>query len=84
MKAPERPCRGCGTLIPAQPSSRGRPRQFCTAECRPSFHYERERERLEVERRAAWERARYRLDLRRFGKRKADQFAKERAERRKQ
>ncbi len=79
-KAPERPCRSCGVTIPAQASGPGRPREFCSTECRRSFHYDRERERLVAERREAWERTRYRLNVQHFGKRKADQLARARAE----
>lgn len=63
-KAPERPCRGCETPIPAQPSGPGRPREFCSIECRRSFHHARERERQLAEQRKEWERNHYELDVR--------------------
>ena len=81
-KAPERPCRSCGTTIPAQPSGPGRPREFCSIRCRRSFHHGQERERELAEQREEWERNRYGLDRRYYGKAKADQLAKKRAERR--
>lgn len=80
QKAPERPCRSCSAPIPAQPSGPGRPREFCSTECRRSFHYDREREREEAARQEAWERTRYRLDVQYHGKRRADQLARKRAE----
>lgn len=82
MKADKRPCRGCGSAIPAQPSGPGRPREFCSDDCRGRFHYTRVRERREAGRREARERALYEFDLRVFGKRAADRSARERAERR--
>lgn len=82
MKAAERPCRSCGNLIPAQPSGPGRPKVFCSARCRRSWHYDRERERELEAQRFEWERNRYELEKRHYGKREADRRAKERAERR--
>jgi hypothetical protein len=59
VKAPERPCKGCGATIPAQPSGPGRPRLFCSRACRRDFYLgqervERERERAE-ERERRWQ-----------------------------
>ena len=76
-----RVCRNCEAPLPAQ-SGRGRPRIYCSPECRRSWNYDRERERLEAERREAWERARYRLDVQHYGKREADRRAREREARR--
>jgi hypothetical protein len=67
-------------VLPAQPSGPGRPREFCSDDCRGRWHYTRTRERREAERREARERARYEFDLRVFGKRHADRAARERAE----
>ena len=77
----ERTCQNCGDPIPPS-GGPGRPRVYCSTGCRRSWNYGRRRERVEAERRAAWERARYRLDVRHFGKREADRRARRLAERR--
>ena len=79
MKADERPCRQCERTMPAQASGPGRPREFCSPECRFSWHYDRRRERLDAARWEEREAALYEFDLRVFGKRAADDGAKERA-----
>ncbi|CAN5873679.1 hypothetical protein BH23ACT5_BH23ACT5_09860 [soil metagenome] len=78
LKAAERRCRGCGTLIPAQPSGPGRPREFCSQPCRRSWHHDRERERERAAQAEVGERNRYARDLRYYGKRAADRLARAR------
>jgi hypothetical protein len=43
MKAPERLCKWCDSVMPEQPSTPGRPKQFCSKSCRRSWHYGREK-----------------------------------------
>jgi hypothetical protein len=78
MKAPERSCRGCGTPIPAQPSGPGRPREFCTRDCRSGYHRRKEQAEIERERREARERDLFKIDERFYGVREAKRRAKER------
>ena len=42
VKAPERPCKWCDEVMPEQPSSPGRPKEFCSKHCRRAWHYGRE------------------------------------------
>jgi len=78
LKAPARECRGCGGEIPAQPSAPGRPREFCTRDCRSGYHRRKERAEIERERREARERDLFELDVRWYGIREARRRAKER------
>ena len=80
LKAPARECRGCGVEIPPQPHGPGRPREFCTRRCRRDFHHRREQAEIEHERVERERAARYELEKRWWGKRRADQLAKEREE----
>ena len=86
-KAPERPCKGCGATIPAQPASPGRPRQFCSRSCRRDYFHQREKDELERERaeRGAqqWELERFRTDQWQHGTREAERRARQRAKLRK-
>jgi hypothetical protein len=45
LKAEARDCRGCGASIPEQPSGPGRPREFCTRDCRSQYPGARSRPR---------------------------------------
>jgi hypothetical protein len=82
MKAPAKPCRGCGTDIPEQPSSAGRPREFCTRRCRRDFHHAQEQASIERERVEEKERLTLEHESRVYGPRQAKRWAKERARRR--
>jgi hypothetical protein len=81
LKAPARRCRYCGAEIPAQPSSPGRPRAYCSRRCSRDWHtlkehYERERdadERSEADY--------YQMTRAWYGKRECDRLARERAKR---
>jgi hypothetical protein len=79
LKAPERPCRGCGANHPRSALWPGSPRQFCARQCRRD-HYHR-LERAEIERQRAEERERrlYEYCVQVWGKRKADQWRREKA-----
>jgi hypothetical protein len=81
LKAPATRCRYCGTEMPAQPSSPGRPQIYCSRRCRRAWHvlketYEKEREAEEVH-----EREYYAATRRWWDKRTCDKRARERAER---
>jgi hypothetical protein len=78
-KAGESRCRGCETVIPAQPSGPGRPRVFCSVSCRRHYFHAREQAAIVAERQEQAERSRYELDMRFHGKREADRRARERA-----
>jgi hypothetical protein len=78
LKAPTRLCRYCGDEIPAQPSSPGRPRAFCSRRCSRGWHglkerYEREREADERS-----EADYYQMTRAWYGKRECDRLARER------
>jgi hypothetical protein len=79
LKAPERPCRRCGGAIPAQPSGPGRPRVFCSRDCRRAYYYEQEQAAVEAQRDAETEARRYEYERYHYGKRAADQMARDRA-----
>jgi hypothetical protein len=80
LKAPERPCRGCEAMIPAQASGPGRPREFHSRDCRRSYYHRVEQAAVERERAEAEERRRYESDVRYYGKRAAKRMAREREE----
>jgi hypothetical protein len=86
LKAPERPCRNCKALIPAQPRGPGRPREFCSRSCRRDFYHRQERDELEAERAAEraerLERERFERDVWYHGKREAKKRARQRAKER--
>jgi hypothetical protein len=72
FKAPAQLCRYCGTKMPPQPNSRGRPRSFCKARCRRDWHILKERferERATDEQREQWN---YERDWGWYGRRVAD------------
>jgi endogenous inhibitor of DNA gyrase (YacG/DUF329 family) len=78
LKAPPRPCRFCGTEIPEQPSSPGRPRAFCSRKCSRRWHglkehYEREREKEQ-----GVERGQHEWEKRLHGEKRADSLARKR------
>jgi hypothetical protein len=77
IKAPAQLCRYCGDEMPAQPSTPGRPRQFCTRRCGRAWHILKER----FERAHAAEEKReqneYEQDWRWYGKRAADKARRE-------
>jgi hypothetical protein len=79
LKAPATRCRYCGTEMPAQPSSPGRPRTYCSRRCRRAWHvlkeaYEREREAEEK-----GEANYYQMTRGWYNKRECDRLARERA-----
>lgn len=78
MTEPDRRCRQCGADLPPRKPGPGRPRVYCSRECSRTWHYARESERLEAERRVNWETARYEADRRIYGKREADRRRRER------
>ncbi len=81
LKALERPCRECGTTMPAQPSGPGRPKEFCGFRCRRTWHSRQERAAEQRARDEEKERHRFETDLRFYGVREARRRARERAER---
>jgi hypothetical protein len=78
LKAPERPCKGCGAMIPAQPPGPGRPRLFHSRECRRNFYHRQEMDEISRERREADEKRRYENDVYNYGVREARRRARER------
>lgn len=83
LKAPERPCKGCDAMIPAQARTPGRPRQFCSRSCRRAYFHRLEKEELEreqaAERAEQWERNTFKTDVWHHGTREAKRRAKLRA-----
>lgn len=79
LKAHVRICRGCRTTIPEQPSSPGRPKEFCTRRCRRDFHHAQEQASIERERAEEKERLTFEHQTRVYGIRQAKRWAKERA-----
>jgi hypothetical protein len=82
LKAPEKTCQGCEAIIPAQPSGPGRPKVFCSVTCRRRHHHALEQAAIERERNEAEEGRKRALDEHFYGKRKAAQLAKWRAQNR--
>jgi hypothetical protein len=80
LKAPERRCRGCKAVIPAQLSGPGRPKVFCSRACRRAHYHAEEQAAVEHERAEAKERQRREVEERWYGKRRAAQLARERAQ----
>ena len=81
LKAPERPCRECGATLVAEPSGPGRPKAFCGARCRRTWHSRQERAAEQRTRDEEKERHRFETDQRFYGVREARRRARERAER---
>jgi hypothetical protein len=73
LKAPERPCRECGTTLAAEPSGPGRPRAFCGYKCRRAWHSRREQAERERERAEEKTRLRREYESRFYGKRNRGQ-----------
>ncbi len=80
LKASERPCRGCGQVLPAEPSGPGRPRVFCTRRCRRDFYHRQEQAQIERERAQERERRLRATEESWYGKREAARRARWRAE----
>ena len=79
LKAGPRPCKGCEAMIPPQPRGAGRPKLFCSRECRRRYFHRQEKAELERERAEEWERQRFEYERYHYGVRAAKQMAKERA-----
>jgi hypothetical protein len=79
LKAGPMPCKNCEAMIPPQPSGPGRPKVFCSRECRRGYFHRQEKAELERERAEEWERSKQEHDIRWYGKREAKRLAKERA-----
>ena len=79
VKAPARDCRRCGKEIPPQPHGPGRPREFCSRDCRSKYHRLKEQEEIERERAEERERLTQEYQTRIYGVREAKRRAKERA-----
>ena len=82
LKAPGRSCKGCGAEIPAQPSGPGRPKVFCSRNCRRNFYHRQEQVEIEREREEQKERLRHESDLRFYGIPEAKRRARLRAQNR--
>jgi hypothetical protein len=78
LKAEARDCRGCGASIPEQPSGPGRPREFCTRDCRSQYHRRKEQAEVERQRQEAADARHFDLDKRFHGVREANRRARER------
>ena len=76
---PPETCPGCDGAVPPRARGRGRPRVYCSPQCRRRFHHRREQEALERERAEERERTRRAYEERVYGKRRAAQLAKERS-----
>jgi hypothetical protein len=79
LKAPEKTCQGCEAIIPAQASGPGRPRKFCSRRCRRDHYHRAEQAQIERERAEEAERRTQEYETRIYGKRAADQMARDRA-----
>jgi len=83
LKAPQQPCKGCDTTIPAQPRGPGRPREFCSCSCRRAYFHRQEKAELERQRQRQWaeewERRTFQMDQWHHGTREARRRAKLRA-----
>jgi hypothetical protein len=78
LKAEERPCKGCEAMIPPQPSGPGRPKVFCSRECRRRYFHEQEQAEVERQYREQGERQLYARDKYFHGAREAKRRARER------